>query len=349
MPKVSVIMPIYNEEEYLSSAIDSVLNQSFLDFELILVDDGSYDSSPLICDKYAARDSRILVIHKENGGLSSARNAGLDMATGKYVYMIDSDDTIEPLTLELTFSKAEVTGADLTIVGVTVHNIESDGKETLIPKRRTEILIRGKEIGDNLCTLIRDSMYNYAWDKLYLRECIEKHKSRYDSNYDRVCEDTVFLYDILPDITCITTVPQCCYNYMIRKNHSVVKKYIPERFEKYMSRLTRLCKIADTYTDSKVEFSLLIKEQYAFSLQWAIANMFHEDCRLGLIEKWKYYRWMRELDTIDPAVRKGIKICYGIDVSRGEIILIKMYQLGMLWIMSLTTQILIYIRKLKQL
>ena len=93
--KVSVIMPVYKVEQYLEKSINSVLNQTFTDFELILVDDGSPDNCPKMCDDYAKKDGRIIVIHKENGGLSSARNAGLDIATGEYVYFIDSDDYIE--------------------------------------------------------------------------------------------------------------------------------------------------------------------------------------------------------------------------------------------------------------
>ena len=92
--KVSAIVPVYNVEKYIYRCVDSILNQTFSDFELILVDDGSPDNCPQICDEYAKKDSRIKVIHKENGGLSSARNAGLDIASGEWISFIDSDDWI---------------------------------------------------------------------------------------------------------------------------------------------------------------------------------------------------------------------------------------------------------------
>ena len=95
MPKVSIIVPVYKAEQYLHRCVDSILSQSFTDCELILVDDGSPDKSGEICDEYASRDSRIQVIHKQNGGVSSARNAGLDVAHGEYVWFVDSDDWIE--------------------------------------------------------------------------------------------------------------------------------------------------------------------------------------------------------------------------------------------------------------
>ena len=99
MPKVSVIVPVYKVEKYISKCIDSVLNQTYTDWELILVDDGSPDGSGFICDEYAQEDSRIMVIHKENGGVSSARNAGIDKAEGDWITFVDSDDTIAPDTL----------------------------------------------------------------------------------------------------------------------------------------------------------------------------------------------------------------------------------------------------------
>ena len=95
--KISVIVPVYNVETYQARCVDSILNQSYANLEVILVDDGSKDASGSICDKYAEKDNRIRVIHKENGGLSSARNAGLDVACGEYITFVDSDDWIEPL------------------------------------------------------------------------------------------------------------------------------------------------------------------------------------------------------------------------------------------------------------
>lgn len=104
MPEFSIIVPIYKVEKYLEICIDSIIGQSFCDFELILVDDGSPDTCGEICDRYSSSDTRVKVVHKENGGLSSARNAGLDIATGKYVIFIDSDDFGMMLVLLSTFT-----------------------------------------------------------------------------------------------------------------------------------------------------------------------------------------------------------------------------------------------------
>ena len=96
MPAITIIVPIYNTACYISHCVDSILSQTFPDFELILVDDGSPDNCPAICDEYAAKDPRVIVIHKENGGVSSARNAGLDIAKGEYITFVDSDDWLHP-------------------------------------------------------------------------------------------------------------------------------------------------------------------------------------------------------------------------------------------------------------
>ena len=112
MCMVSVIVPIYQVEAYLPRCLDSILAQTFKDFELILVNDGTKDDCPRIMEAYAAQDTRIRLIHKENGGLSSARNAGLDIAKGKYIAFVDSDDYIESTLLEDTVAAAESTGVE---------------------------------------------------------------------------------------------------------------------------------------------------------------------------------------------------------------------------------------------
>ena len=115
IPKVSIIIPIYNVEKYLKCCLDSILVQTFQDWEAILVDDGSKDSSGIICDEYAAKDARVRVIHKENGGLSSARNAGLAIASGDWIMHLDGDDWIEQDMLERLIQKGEDTGADIVM------------------------------------------------------------------------------------------------------------------------------------------------------------------------------------------------------------------------------------------
>ena len=119
MPKISVIVPAYNAEKYLRRCIDSILVQTFTDFELLLVNDGSIDRTDTICNEYAVKESRIRVFHKKNGGVSSARNLGLDNAKGKYVMFVDSDDYMLSDMSELMISTLNAKNADLVICGTT--------------------------------------------------------------------------------------------------------------------------------------------------------------------------------------------------------------------------------------
>ena len=130
MPKISVIVPVYKVEKYIHKCVDSILNQTFSDIEVILVDDGTPDRCGEICDAYGEQDSRVKVIHKENGGLSDARNAGMPHASGEYIIFIDSDDYIESDMLEYMYTRLTEAGADMATCGlyfvifrISVYNI----------------------------------------------------------------------------------------------------------------------------------------------------------------------------------------------------------------------------------
>ncbi len=173
--EISVIVPIYRIEKYLPECIDSLLDQSFLNFELILVDDGSPDNCPKICDDYAKEDARIKVIHRVNGGLLSARKAGLKEAKGKYISYVDGDDWVDKYYLDSMFKLAEANDADLVTTG---HFREFDGKiETIKPK------IAGIYDENELkSSIIPNAIYNgdfcehgmstYVWNKLFKRELL---------------------------------------------------------------------------------------------------------------------------------------------------------------------------------
>lgn len=124
MPKISVIVPIYKAEKFIERCVNSILNQTYRNIELILVDDGSPDLCPRICDQYAANDSRVRVLHKENGGVSSARNAGLDIARGEYIAFVDSDDYLEPCMYEMMLDKALSYECDVVMCDCMKDGIE---------------------------------------------------------------------------------------------------------------------------------------------------------------------------------------------------------------------------------
>ena len=145
---ISVIVPIYNVEKYLKNCIESVINQSFSDFELILVDDGSKDKSGEICDKYSENDKRIKVIHKENGGLVSARQAGIRLAEGEYIFNLDGDDSIESDTFETVYEIIKNTGAD--IISFSYRQCRNNGCDNIIGDPVSEGLYEKNDIKEHI-------------------------------------------------------------------------------------------------------------------------------------------------------------------------------------------------------
>lgn len=193
MPTISVIVPVYNVEKYLPRCIDSILSQTFTDFEMILVDDSSPDNCGAICEEYAEKDSRIWVIHKSNGGVSSARNAGLDVCKGKYVTFIDSDDYIgtdwlESLYRELKENEADVVSADITFV--------SDNGETLgtthYKKLNYHLTNEEESIGFLLNAILGGQLGWAVCTRLFKAEIIRNHQIRFCETCENYTEDLCF-------------------------------------------------------------------------------------------------------------------------------------------------------------
>ncbi len=206
---ISVIVPVYNVQEYLPRCVDSILAQTYENLEIILVDDGTKDASDKICDEYAARDTRIRVIHKENGGLSSARNAGIDIAKGEYLSFVDSDDWIEPDTYAHMLGVALKYGVKLVCAGrYDVKSRTGEKKKGLCPPR--EEVISGTELTRRI--FLWDNVDSAAWDKLYHRSLFRE--IRYPLG--KICEDVPTTYRIALDAGKIAMCDKPVYNYFHR-------------------------------------------------------------------------------------------------------------------------------------
>ena len=207
-PSVSIIVPVYSVEPYLRKCIDSIIKQTYKNLEIILVDDGSPDSCGDICDEYAARDERIIVIHKQNGGLSDARNAGLDVAKGDYVQFVDSDDWIEKDCCETAIQKASIFHADIVCFGYlesfpsgrdVKHVVESSGERNKL--ELVKELVSGEGV-------IRD----YVWNKLFRRNLLDG--IRFPKG--RCFEDMDVTYKLFHRAYKIYTVNTIFYHYIRR-------------------------------------------------------------------------------------------------------------------------------------
>lgn len=208
-PKISVIVPVYKVEEYVSRCVDSILAQTYRNLEIILVDDGSPDTCGAICDEYAGKDPRVLVIHKVNGGLSSARNAGIDIATGEYIAFVDSDDWIEPDTYEHLLGAA--LRYDVKLVCAGRYDVDSaTGEKTkgLCPPR--EEVVTGKEMCRRI--FLWENMDSASWDKLYHRALFREIRFP----LGKIVEDVPIMYLIALDAGKVCMCDKPIYNYYHR-------------------------------------------------------------------------------------------------------------------------------------
>lgn len=223
MPKVSVIVPIYKVEPFLRCCVDSVLSQTFSDFELILVDDGSPDTCGVICDEYAAKDSRVYVIHQKNGGLSAARNAGIDWAfahsDSTWLTFVDSDDWIHPQMLEALHNAARKDGTSVAVCGYQ----ETSGEDPVV---------LSDQLSSSLWT--PDDFYvqhncnaTLAWGKLYEKRCFET--LRYPVG--KIYEDEYLTYQILFQLPKISVIPAPLYAYFVNTEGLSKGKWSPKRLD----------------------------------------------------------------------------------------------------------------------
>ena len=212
-PMVSIIVPVYNAEQYLRRCVDSILNQEYTDFELFLVNDGSTDSSGDICEEYGDKDHRVIVIQKENTGVSDSRNRALDRARGKYLQFLDSDDWITPDATRLFVRAAEEYGCDMVI-----SDFYRVVGERLSPKGDIEeegVLTR-EEFAAHMMENPADFYYGVLWNKLYRRDIVEEHNLRMDTDISW-CEDFMFNLEYIRYAKVFYALHAPIYYYVKRK------------------------------------------------------------------------------------------------------------------------------------
>ncbi len=221
MDLISVIVPVYNVASYLRRCVDSILGQTYENLEIILVDDGATDNSGAICDAYAAKDFRVQVIHKPNGGLSSARNAGIDAARGEYLAFVDSDDWLEPETYAYLLGLIRKYNVKLSYTGR--YDVQEETGERVVglcPK--TEEKIPARELVGRI--FLWDNVDSAAWDKLYHRDLFGNH--RYPEG--KICEDVPVTYRVILETDYVAVGNRPMYNYYHRSG-SITQSRVSEK------------------------------------------------------------------------------------------------------------------------
>ena len=272
---ISIIVPIYNVEKYLNKCIESIVNQTYENIEIILIDDGSNDNSGIICDEYAKKDNRIIVVHKENGGVSSARNKGLKIAKGEWISFVDADDWIEQIFCQTLLNKVTQEQADIALCGynrITYNRIEK------INANNQEVFLNSNEY---LVKSLNQTGFGFCHMKLIKKEVL---KSISFNERIEVGEDALFNIQLSTYIKKAVFLKQPLYNYRIN-NQSVVKRYD----ENYANKYLKSMKIIEEYIwqeyNEENEENIEIKQNYynfvAYHIMLIIVNYcYHPDNKM---------------------------------------------------------------------
>ena len=281
VPKISIIVPVYNVEKYLKKCLDSIINQTLADIEIIIVNDESPDNSQEIIEEYAVIDKRIKVINRKNGGLSMARNSGMSVATGEYIGFVDSDDWVEIEMFEKMYDLASKHSADIVICD---YNMVFD---KYIEKSRlgieTEVIdmdVLGiKQYFDKYQFIYKHG--DQAWNKIYKREFVQKFGIVFEKNSEIFSEDKLFNLYCLLNVKTICTLDSSFYNYLQREG-SLMYEEKPNHTKRLMTLLDRFYKKAQFYNKHK-DIETIFPELILQLIGNTIFNKFKIE-KLGLLK-----------------------------------------------------------------
>lgn len=233
MSTISIIVPIYNAEKYLCRCVDSILSQTYTDFELLLIDDGSNDNSAIICDEYEKKDSRVKVFHNQNQGVSKTRQFGIDRAQGEYTIHVDSDDWVEPNMLKELYSASTLSKADVVICDFYV-----DMGDSSIVIKQTPSSLDAKNVLRDMFFTLHGSLCN----KLIKRTCYSTFGISFPQDFS-LCEDLFVVCSILKNDVNITYLPQAFYHYIQDANDLSITKVSGSSYEYDVMLLDRFSEL----------------------------------------------------------------------------------------------------------
>ncbi|MGM0874214.1 MAG: glycosyltransferase family 2 protein [Bacillota bacterium] len=294
-PIISIIIPVYKVERYLQNCIDSILNQSFQSFELILINDGSPDNCGAICDAYAKEDNRIKVIHKKNEGVSIARNTGINISKGKYIMFSDADDYVEYNWCEEMYNTIVNYKCSLVISGFYIQN-KRQNKSITITRSMSDVKKYCKLTKKDFFNLYEKHLLNSPCNKIYISKIIKDNNIRFDENLS-LGEDLLFNLDYFKKINNkILMINLPLYNYILRNSESLDNKYYENLFEIYKKlygELNNCMYLFSSYTKNNIS---KFNNSFLIMLNHVLNNTFNKDSKLSLLEKIKYNNMILKSD-----------------------------------------------------
>ena len=268
---LSLIIPIYNASSYLASCLDSLLSQSYQDFELILVDDGSMDDSPSICDEYAAKDERIRVLHEPHSGVANSRQVGLEAAKGMYILYVDADDQVDPCMIADMYQVAVDQEADMVLCDY--RELTHEGE---VYRKQEPTSLDGVAVLEDI---LDGKLYGALWNKMMRREWLLRTKAAFPQQLT-MREDLVFLSQCLPYASKIAYIPKAYYGYDRRNTSALTSHYVNESPAYY----TQECLWVDLILQNQ-----FLKEATRQRLELYLMQLAYITLRRGLFDKHKWY------------------------------------------------------------
>jgi len=288
---ISIVIPVYNVEKYLEDCMESVLAQTYTDFQILLVDDGSADACPAICDAYAAQDSRVQVIHKANGGLSDARNAGTEKAAGEWIFYLDSDDYLEKNALETLVKLQQEYQSDIVISNYSYLYDDHEDAAEMQYRITTEL--------DNhsaMEALVTGKIQNFAWGKLIRTDTAKRHAFP----EGKIFEDHYWTHEVFAEADTVVFCPIPLIHYRQRQN-SISYTMNIERLDILDGWSVRTEFLEKNYPDLVPEYKEFTAGQF-LSLAWLVMARMR-----GKEKKAAVRRMIRYLDNHDYSSIKDLK------------------------------------------
>lgn len=282
-PKISIIIPVYNVERWLRRAVTTLFNQTFQDYELILVDDGSTDASGSICDDLAHDDKRVKVIHQENGGAACARNTAIAAATGQYLYFMDGDDWCEPTMLEDMHRFAIAHDLDLVITGFYIDTYYNERKFYRELRTAPDVVYPSQREFRKHAHELFDAQLLYApWNKLYRREYLASNSILFPKTF---WDDLPFNLDVIRDIEKVGCINARYYHFLRARAEAENTKYRSNMYEKREEEHGWLVELYRYWNLDSEEISEFLSRRYTERLIGCVENIANKSCTLSYESK----------------------------------------------------------------
>lgn len=283
-PLVTVAVAAYNVEKFLKTGMQYITNQTYKNLEIVLVDDGSTDKTPEICDQIAREDDRIVVVHKDNGGLGSARNVGIDLAKGKYLYFFDVDDSVDLNLIEENVRNAEEKDVDLIIFGYKAR-FDGETQEEVIALNE-QVIHSNEQLKRAYCEELLWMKHGngFAWNKFYRVSFLRQYNFHFGNQ--RIQQDEPFNMQLYPKLEKVYIDSKCYYHYVIYSKSNAGSRYLPNKFEIIKDVYSKFMDFYNDWelTDRKV-LEYICRRFLSGAFMCVIGNYYHNDCRMSFVQR----------------------------------------------------------------